>query len=161
MNKNIINYVIAFIAGYKLSSKINKKKIVYRRKNVFVDDIFKPNVVKCVKDIVHDTIYGPKRSPHYVDYSEVKRRRHRRYWCASTEFRDIWDLMTYEEAFDIAKYINQMVGEYGSCTMADVNDKFVLGMKLVADAWGWTKPIDFHNGYSDVIDGIEYLKENA
>lgn len=155
--KKVVNYIIAFAAGYKFASRKTKRHYTYNsRRSVgeqFVSDILRPNVTNCIANIVYETIYGP-RYTHKVDYKSIRPRRHRGSSSAVSEFIDIWRGLTHTEKGEITVYINECVSWYGVCTIKDVDEKFNLNMSNITDNWGWKRSF---SRTGEVIDNLGFI----
>lgn len=158
--KKVVNYIIAFAAGYKFASRKTKRHYTYNDRGSvgeqFVCDILRPNVTNCIANIVYETIYGP-RYKHKVDYKSIKPRRRRGSSSAVSEFIDIWENMSLHENKEIVRYINKMVENCGACTILDINDKFNLNMNDTTDNWGWKTTCNIFGHYDEVIDNLGFI----
>lgn len=156
--KKVVNYIIAFAAGYKFASRKTKRHYTYNSRGSvgeqFVCDILYPNIKTCVTNIVSDTICGPKYE-HKVDYTSIKPRRHRGSSSAVSEFIDIWRRLPQIEKGEITAYIDGCIDEFGACTIKDVNERFNLEMSNVTDKWGW-EIIQYFN-YDKVIADLGFI----
>lgn len=158
--KKVVNYIIAFAAGYKFASRKTKRRYTYNSRGSvgeqFVCDILCPNIKKCITNIVSDTIWGPKYE-HKVDYTSIKPRRHRGSSSAVSEFIDIWEDMPLSKQVEIVRFINETVKTCKVCTILDVNDKFNLEMTNVTDNWGWKIILKIDSHYDEVIDNLGFI----
>lgn len=158
--KKVVNYIIAFAAGYKFASRKTKRRYTYNDRGSvgeqFVCDILYPNIKTCITNIVSDTIWGP-RYQHKAEYKSIKPRRHRGSSSAVSEFIDIWEDMPLSKQVEIARYINGMVKTCKVCTILDVNDKFNLEMTNVTDNWGWKIVLKIDSHYDEVIDNLGFI----
>lgn len=159
--KKVVNYIIAFAAGYKFASRNTKRHYTYNSRGSvgeqFVSDILCPNIKSCITNIVSDTIWGPPQYKHKVDYRSIKPRRRRDSSSAVSEFINIWEDMRLSEQVEIARYINEKVKTCKVCTILDVNDEFNLEMTNVTDNWGWKIVTKIYGHYDEVIDNLGFI----
>lgn len=158
--KKVVNYIIAFAAGYKFASRKTKRHYTYNSRGSvgeqFICDILYPNIKTCITNIVSDTLWGPQYK-HNADYRSIKPRRRRGSSSAVSEFIGIWEDMTIHEKIKIARYINETVKAYKVCTILDVNYKFNFEMTNITDNWGWKRTFTTMDITHEVIDNLGFI----